>query len=132
MTLYRKKPVPVAASQWFKDGDHPAVQFLAADSRFRQLAGMRPEQGWCPTLEGGHVVTPGDWIITGVRGEHYPCKPDIFTETYELATGEPSDADIDKAVEAWNATAGHPQFAHLIHNRFEREQMRAALKAVHS
>lgn len=35
------------------------------------------------TLEGKHEVTPGDWIITGVKGEKYPCKPDIFEMTYE-------------------------------------------------
>ena len=35
------------------------------------------------TLEGGHIVCPGDWIITGVFDEHYPCKPDIFEATYE-------------------------------------------------
>jgi hypothetical protein len=39
--------------------------------------------GWIETLEGGHTVCPGDWIITGVKGEHYPCKPDIFEMTYE-------------------------------------------------
>jgi hypothetical protein len=39
--------------------------------------------GWIDTLEGGHIVCPGDWIITGVKGEHYPCKPDIFAMTYE-------------------------------------------------
>jgi len=36
------------------------------------------------TLEGPHHVSPGDWIITGVKGERYPCKPDIFAATYEL------------------------------------------------
>lgn len=41
--------------------------------------------GWIDTLEGGHIVCPGDWIITGVQGEHYPCKPDIFEMTYEVA-----------------------------------------------
>jgi hypothetical protein len=35
------------------------------------------------TLEGPHEVTPGDWIIRGVKGEFYPCKPDIFEATYE-------------------------------------------------
>lgn len=39
--------------------------------------------GWIDTLEGGHIVCPGDWIITGVAGEHYPCKPAIFAATYE-------------------------------------------------
>jgi hypothetical protein len=42
-----------------------------------------PRAGWIFTLEGGHIVTPGDYIITGVKGEHYPCKPDIFALTYE-------------------------------------------------
>ena len=39
------------------------------------------EHGWIDTLEGGHIVCPADWIITGVKGEHYPCKPDIFEAT---------------------------------------------------
>jgi len=39
--------------------------------------------GFIETLEGGHTVCPGDWIITGVQGERYPCKPDIFEKTYE-------------------------------------------------
>ncbi len=42
------------------------------------------DHGWIDTLEGGHIVCPGDYIITGVNGEHYPCKPDIFWRTYEL------------------------------------------------
>lgn len=41
--------------------------------------------GWIDTLEGGHIVCPGDWIITGVKGDRYPCKPDIFETTYEPA-----------------------------------------------
>jgi hypothetical protein len=69
---YRKKPVVIEAAQWFKMGDHPAVSMVTSDY-----------YGWVDTLEGGHQVTPGDWIITGVKGEHYPCKPDIFEMTYE-------------------------------------------------
>jgi hypothetical protein len=72
MAKFRKKPVVIEATQWWKDGDHPAVN-----------PHLPIGYGWVPTLEGGHVVTPGDWIITGVHGEHYPCKPDIFEETYE-------------------------------------------------
>ena len=73
MARYRKKPVVVEASQWWRPGDHRAV---------------KPREdgtGWISTLEGGHVVTPGDWIIRGVAGEFYPCKPDIFERTYEPA-----------------------------------------------
>ena len=42
--------------------------------------------GWIDTLEGGHIVCPGDFVIKGVKGEYYPCKPDIFEMTYELVT----------------------------------------------
>lgn len=72
---WRKKPVVIEATQWFKPGDHPAVV-------------LKDGAPWVETLEGGHVVTPGDWIITGVKGEHYPCKPDIFAMTYEPANAE--------------------------------------------
>ena len=75
MAKFKKKPVVIEATQWFKMGDHPAVKVLNSDS----------SKGWISTLEGGHEVTPGDWIITGVKGEHYPCKPDIFEMTYEPA-----------------------------------------------
>ena len=44
---------------------------------------MFHDHGWIDTLEGGHTVCPGDWIITGIKGERYPCKPDIFAATYE-------------------------------------------------
>jgi hypothetical protein len=70
---FRKKPVVIDATQWFKMGDHPEVRPLYDSTG----------KGWVSTLEGGHEVTPGDWIITGVKGEHYPCKPDIFEATYE-------------------------------------------------
>jgi hypothetical protein len=43
------------------------------------------EHGWIDTLEGGHIVCPGDYIITGVEGERYPCKPGIFLKTYDPA-----------------------------------------------
>ena len=77
---FRKKPVVIEATQWFKLGDHPAVTEMPD-----WVVGFDKDNGWVDTLEGGHVVTPGDWIITGVQGEHYPCKPDIFELTYEPA-----------------------------------------------
>jgi hypothetical protein len=70
---YRKKPVVIEATQWFKHGDHPMVETISPDSL----------NGWIQTLEGGHIVSPGDYIIKGIKGEHYPCKPDIFEATYE-------------------------------------------------
>jgi hypothetical protein len=47
------------------------------------------DHGWIDTLEGGHIVCPGDFIITGVKGERYPCKPDIFAATYREAGVKP-------------------------------------------
>ena len=111
MSKYRKKPIVIEAEQWFKNGDHSCDEstlistypeqkpFLSEGKVVRYYRDPRvigsvecrhcKEQmvihGWIDTLEGGHVACPGDWIITGVQGEHYPCKPDIFEATYEAA-----------------------------------------------
>lgn len=54
------------------------------------------DHGWIDTLEDGLVVCPGDYIITGIKGEHYPCKPDIFIETYEaVIEGNPKGKKLD-------------------------------------
>jgi len=85
MSRFRKKPVEVEAVQWFRLGDHQAVAKLIRSGRCGSCMAPRMEHGWIETLEGGHIVCPGDWIITGVNGELYPCKPDIFDATYEPA-----------------------------------------------
>ena len=63
------------AVQWFKHGDHPAVQAESSHDSF----------GFIDTLEGRLRVEPGDWVITGVAGENYPVKPDIFKKLYTPA-----------------------------------------------
>jgi hypothetical protein len=83
MAKYRKKPVVVEATRWFKDGDHPNVRHVSGTHACKKCGITMNAHGWIETLEGGHVVCPGDWIITGVQGECYPCKPDIFAATYE-------------------------------------------------
>jgi hypothetical protein len=75
MARYLKKSVVVEAVQWFKDGDHPAVVVDSA----------REPTGYIDTPEGRLAVEPGDWIITGVAGENYPCKPDTFKRLYTPA-----------------------------------------------
>lgn len=75
MGRYVKKQMVVEAVQWFKHGDHPAV---IADSAGECI-------GFVDTPEGRLRVEPGDWIITGVAGESYPCKPDVFEQLYEPA-----------------------------------------------
>ena len=87
MAKYRKKPVVIEATQWFKYGDHPEVKDV-----FRPVFKVmtcehcqkdNTEHGRVAALEGHHIVCPGDWIITGVKGEFYPCKPGVFELTYE-------------------------------------------------
>ena len=84
---FRKKPIVIEASQWLKMGDHPAVEQFPWGRAITKAEGYPDyhplNRGIIQTLEGDHEVCPGDWIITGVKGEHYPCKPDIFEMTYE-------------------------------------------------
>ena len=71
---FRKKPVIIDAVQF--DG-------LSCPDGVYQLWGEPPTGFFIDTLEGRMNVSVGDWIITGVAGEKYPCKPDIFEKTYE-------------------------------------------------
>jgi hypothetical protein len=112
MTRVRKLAVDLDAHRWHQNGDHPddrvgeteidpltnqpyerlegaVVRFF----RHPQVPGGDPcercdylmhDHGWIDTLEGGHTVCPGDWIVTGVVGEHYPVKPFVFEKTYEV------------------------------------------------
>lgn len=75
MARYLKKQLVVEAVQWFKHGDHPAVS--AEDGH--------DGSGHIDTPEGRLRVDPGDWIITGIAGENYPCKPDVFRRLYAPA-----------------------------------------------
>lgn len=83
MAKYRKKPVVIDAVKYepgMEDG-------FVLDGRYYDKSGPVPRgMGRVPaikTLEGHHEVSGGDYIITGVQGERYPCKPDIFEATYE-------------------------------------------------
>lgn len=119
---FRKKPVVIEAFLWKQNGDHPddavfrpfedtgktptepregkVVRYYRNPTddglrRCEHCSVMMHDHGWINTREGGHIVCPGDWIITGVKGERYPCKPDIFAATYDpvetTGTGEVSD-----------------------------------------
>jgi hypothetical protein len=95
---YRKKQVIVEAVRWWKHGDHPAVTRLRFPMRRGSMCSHceTRDHGWIETIEGGHIVCPGDWIITGVKGEHYPCRPDIFAATHEEASDDLTDQALDK------------------------------------
>lgn len=81
MPKFRKKPVVIEAEQWFPGTPVDGV----IEGRTGQYNGEQTTyfDAFVNTLEGVHGVTPGDWIITGVKGEKYPCKPDIFAMTYD-------------------------------------------------
>ena len=89
---YRKKPVVIDAVQFTKElrdavvlGEvecpHGAIQGSA--SWHQKDRKVWQAHFYIETLEGRMTVEIDDWIITGVVGEHYPCKPDVFEQTYE-------------------------------------------------
>ncbi len=116
MAQYRKKPVVIEATQWFRNGDHPEDRwtdegvihpdegdvegrvvryYRDPDDNGQHKCGycdhVMHDHGWIDTVQGGHTVCPGDWIITDHRvsdvkahGHFYPCKPKIFECTYDM------------------------------------------------
>jgi len=104
MKKYKKKPITIEAIQWPGKG-HPQVDqdigyylnYFWIQGFFDFIKPLLNKQGHCKiceksysihgsiqTLEGEHIVCPGDWVIKGIKGEFYPCKPDIFEKTYDL------------------------------------------------
>ena len=88
---YRKKPVVIDAVQvtddWF-DGDHPNPLHPVGTEERPIIINPLAREVAIYTLEGVMIARVGDWIITGVQGEKYPCKPDIFEQTYEPVEGD--------------------------------------------
>ena len=77
MNMFRKKPVVIEARQYTRNG-------LEAEKVALWCSGDQTDDGVIiHTLEGDHLGHYGDWIIKGVKGEFYPCKPDIFDATYD-------------------------------------------------
>lgn len=99
---YRKKPVVIEAFQMTEERRHdnsdwPKWLHEAWNMDFDDPGSVWPAVKYglsegtelgIRTLEGGYLVSHGDWIIRGVKGELYPCKPDIFEMTYERADDE--------------------------------------------
>ena len=85
---YRKKPVVIEVVQFNGEGDMSELELHMLDSdsdwTCQQCGNPSRNHGNVKTLEGWHIACPGDFIITGIKGEHYPCKPDIFEATYDL------------------------------------------------
>jgi len=81
MGKYRKKPVVIDAEQWLGTADSLAniVSFTNGTAKLS----LETAKLTIPTLEGDHIADVKDWIIKGIKGEFYPCKPDIFDNSYE-------------------------------------------------
>lgn len=89
MTLFRKKPVVIDAFLWTGGPDQEEDPIWAVEAMKDGRIIAVPESEGGPaylsihTLEGTMIANDGDWIIKGVKGEIYPCKPDIFAMTYD-------------------------------------------------
>lgn len=81
MPLFTKKPVTIEAIQW--TGENCAEIANFAGTSIPAIVFGKPLT--VTTLEGQHTANVNDWIIKGVKGEFYPCKPDIFEMTYDVA-----------------------------------------------
>lgn len=79
MPKFRKKPVVIEAMKW--DGKAETANAFIGEAYGTDCKDKAAII--IPTLEGDHRGEVGDWIIKGVKGEFYPCKPDIFEATYE-------------------------------------------------
>ena len=103
---YRKKPVVIDAVLLSADTTATRGGLSANDRAHATIAGWMLGSGFrnfrvhgdrrpfgllIETLEGEMLADPGDWIIRGVKGEFYPCKPDIFEATYEAVTDQPKE-----------------------------------------
>ena len=94
LAKYRKKPVEIEAIQWDGKNTLEVLNFMGADIQLRNTIDLDKFDDYkeiakrdglkIHTLEGDMKASVNDFIIKGVQGEFYPCKPDIFEQTYEL------------------------------------------------
>jgi hypothetical protein len=79
MPFFTKKPVTIEARQYTRNA-------MEAEQVAKWCGGTQTDEGCIiETLEGDMLAEYGDWIIKGIKGEFYPCKPDIFAATYDPA-----------------------------------------------
>lgn len=83
---FRKKPVIIEATNFTRSTWDIVVEFTNGKAKDLLIEKHPYGKAYCriETLEGEMLAIEGDWIIKGVQGEFYPCKPDIFVQTYEI------------------------------------------------
>jgi len=92
---FRKKPVVIDAEQWTGKNYDDMERFITIQFGYQASPDFGSSVVAIPTLEGTMTAAVGDWIIKGVNGEFYPCKPDIFEKTYEPAEERLTEAFLD-------------------------------------
>jgi len=102
---FRKKPVVIEAIQFTSTSFNECCKFIGEDNL---NDGTLEEEEYIGiiTPEGDHNARHGDWIIKGIKGEFYPCKPDIFEQTYEEVTNEKQEEKKEHP-KAWKYKCGH-------------------------
>lgn len=145
---FRQRPILIEAVRWFKNGDHPddacfrpyedtgAIPEVPREGKvvryFRHPAIIGREEcpachriindhGFIDTPEGGHIVCPGDWIVRGVRGNYWACKPEAFLAMYEPLVELQDDAggaaaDPDRADIPFRTLPADATQAQRVHN----------------
>lgn len=86
MAKYQKKPLVIEAIKFTRNSWDEILNFTGGSAHSLSIERCIGGIARCiiPTLEGQHIATEGDYIIKGVKGEFYPCKPDVFEQSYEL------------------------------------------------
>jgi hypothetical protein len=87
MAKFRKRPVVIEAVQWTGPDVCVEVFDFLGWTHSANEGDCPEEEILIPTLEGVMTASRGDWVIKGIQGEFYPCKPDIFEKTYEPVDG---------------------------------------------
>lgn len=88
---YRKRPVEVTALRWTGANLHDMESFIADPRKASIIFDSLIPKLYIYTKENVMYASIGDFIIRGVQGEYYPCKPDIFAETYEFIPPPPTE-----------------------------------------
>lgn len=112
--LWRKKPVVIEAFQWTGDKDQLGEPEWIVEAIKTGVVGIDAEGLNIVTLEGVLTASHGDWIIRGVKGELYPCKPDIFASTYEPADEDPATNMVGATGGPLDEVAGQQLKAHFL------------------
>jgi hypothetical protein len=93
MSKYRKKPVVIEAVEFTGGNINEVWDTFGAGAIYGPVE--NDPNAYIDTPEGRMTATPGDWIIRGVKGELYPCKPDVFEATYEAVPNPSSGGSVN-------------------------------------